>query len=459
MSQKIIVIGNGPAGMSAAGAARLTDRSAEITVIDTKDYDTYHPCAMPFVIGGYLPSIESIIENLNYEMNKITLLKSSLVTDVNLKERKVVVKNKSGEEQTLEYDKLVVCTGSKVFIPPIPGRDLDNVFSLKFAEDAEAIKKAALGKNVKEVVVVGGSAIGIEVASELIHLGKKVTIIEMEPQLMPFKISSGFAKSVKEYLEETGIEIKTDMLVKEIIGKKSVEKIKYGSDDVEETINAQVVVLATGVRANADLAKDIGLKVHEKFRAIEVNEKMETNIEGVYAAGDCVTVNNLITKDQNLAQLAGPAVRQARVAGINAAGGNASYPGNVNAFIVSSRTFIVGLAGINEEQAKEIGIEPITAKLSAHIRPHYMPNSKEITLKLIANVADGKILGLEAIGEEKVDENVNYIAIAIQAGLTVYDIMDIDFCYAPAVSETIYPLVKVADAIIRKIERKKSKST
>ena len=457
MSQKILIIGNGPAGMSAAGAARLADRTSEITIVDTKDYDTYHPCAMPFVIGGYLPSIDTIIENLNYERSKINLIKSSIVTDVNLKEKKAVIKNNEGEEQSLNYDKLIICTGSKVFIPPIPGKDLKNVFSLKFAEDAEAIRKAANAKGVTDIVVVGGSAIGIEVASEVAHLGKKVTIVEMQPQLMPFKISSGFAKLVKERLEETGIEVQTNMLVKEIIGNDSVNKIKYGNDDAEKTIDAQVVVLATGVRANADLGKAIGLKIHDKFRAIEVNEKMETEFDGVYAAGDCVTVNNIITQNQNLAQLAGPAVRQARVAGINAAGGEATYPGNVNAFIVSSRTFIVGLAGINEDQAEEIGIEPITAKLSAHIRPHYMPDSKEITLKLIANLEDGKILGLEAIGEEKVDENVNYMAIAIQAGLTVYDIMDIDFCYAPAVSETIYPIVKVADAVIRKMERKKAK--
>ena len=128
-----------------------------------------------------------------------------------------------------------------------------------------------------------------------------------------------------------------------------------------------------------------------------------------------------------------------------------------NSFIVSSRTFYVGLVGINEEQAKELGMEVITQKLSAPIRPHYMPTTKNITLKLIVRIGDGKILGLEAIGEEKVDVNVNYVTIAIQADLTVYDLMNIDFCYAPAVSETIYPLVKVADAIIRKLERKKAR--
>jgi len=170
MSQKIVIIGNGPAGMSAAGAARLADRAAEITVIDSKEYDTYHPCAMPFVIGGYLPDIDSIIEDLNYERSKITLHKSSMVEKVDTEKKKVHFKHKSGEESSIDYDKLVLCLGSYVFVPPIPGRDLGNVFTLKFAEDAAAIKQAADAKDVKNVVVVGGSAIGIEVASELIHL-------------------------------------------------------------------------------------------------------------------------------------------------------------------------------------------------------------------------------------------------------------------------------------------------
>ncbi len=457
MTQKIVIIGNGPAGMSAAGAARLTDRSAEITVIDTKDYDTYHPCAMPFVIGGYLPSIDSIIESLDYySSSKIDLHKSSFAEKVDLEKKEVLVK-KGDNKISLPYDKLILCTGSSVFIPPIPGRDLKNVFSLKFAEDAEAIKQAANAKGVKKAIVVGGSAIGIETATELNHLGISVTLIELQPQLMPFKMSKAFAKLAQEKLEEDGIIIKTDMLVKEIIGKDHVQQVKYGKDNFDETSDADVVVLATGVRANVELAKQMGLKISEETRAIIVNDKMETSAQDIFAAGDCVSVNNLITKKANLAQLAGPAVREGRVAGVNAAGGNLRYPGNVNSFLVSTRSFFIGVAGINEEQAKDLGIDAIHVKLTAPIKPHYMPDSKEVTIKLIANSEDGKILGAEVIGEEQVEVNVNYVVLALQTGLTVYDLMDIDFCYAPAVSETIYPIVKVADALIRRIERKKAK--
>jgi NADPH-dependent 2,4-dienoyl-CoA reductase/sulfur reductase-like enzyme len=185
---------------------------------------------------------------------------------------------------------------------------------------------------------------------------------------------------------------------------------------------------------------------------------METNITDIYAAGDCVTVYDLVTNDNTLALLAGPAVRQGRIAGINAVGGSESYPGSVNSFIVSSRTFFVGIAGINNEQAKELGIEAISASITAPVIPHYMPESKDITIKMTARLDDGKILGSEVLGEVKVDANVNYVAMALQTGLTVYDLMNIDFCYAPAVSETIYPIVKVADAIIRKISRKKAKN-
>jgi NADH oxidase (H2O2-forming) len=459
MSKKIVIVGNGPAGLTAASAARIADRTAEITVVDTKDYDTYHPCAMPFVIGKYLPSIDNIIEDLNYGMLKVTLHKSSIVDNVDTDAKKVFVKNiKTKEETTLEYDNLVLCIGSYVFVPPIPGKDLGNIFTLKFAEDAEAIKQAALKKGVEKVTVVGGSAIGIEVASELCHLGKEVTIIEMLPQLMPFRISKNFANIVEKKLAETGVIIKTEMMVKEIIGDKKVKQITYGKDDLVETIDADLVVLATGVRPQIDLATKIGIKTHEKLRAIKVNEKMETNIPGIYAAGDCVTVKNIVTNEDSLAMFAGPAARQARVAGTNAAGGNLTYPGTVIAYIVSSRTFYFGAVGISEEQAKNLDINIVTGKVTAPIRPHYMPDSKEITLKLIANADDGKLLGAEVVGEEKVDVNINYVAMALQAGFTVYDIMNTDFCYAPAVSETIYPIVKSADSIVRKIERKKAKA-
>ncbi|MEA2071915.1 MAG: FAD-dependent oxidoreductase [Asgard group archaeon] len=459
MSQKIVVIGNGPAGMSVASAARLHDRKAEITVIDSKTYDTYHPCAMPFVIGGYLPSIDSIVEDLNFSRMKINLIGNSLVEEVKTKEQKVLVKNLiTKEKQTYDYDKIVFCTGSHVFIPPIKGKDLANVYSLKFAEDAKAIKDAIHANNVNDVVIVGGSAIGIEVASEIAHLGKNVTIVEMQPQLMPFKVSKRFAKKIYESLAETGVSIKTNMLVKEIIGEKQATQVKYGNDEKEEVIDAQVVVLATGVRPNIELAKKAGLEIHDRLKAIMVNDKMETNIENIFAAGDCVTVKHQITGERCLALYAGPAVRQGRVAGINAAGGSATYPGTINSFIVSSRTFFVGGAGINDEQADNHNIEVEKAMISADLQPHYMPNSKEITLKLIADSDDGKILGIEAVGPRKVDVNVNYTAFALQTGLTVYDLMDIDFCYAPAVSETIYPIVKAASAIIRKIERKKARA-
>jgi NADH oxidase (H2O2-forming) len=457
MAQKIVIIGNGPAGMSAAGAARLSDRTAEVIVIDTKEYDTFHPCAMPFVIGGYLPSVDTIIEKLAYERSKIQLHKQSFVEHVDTNKKELQFKDDENKLQTITYDKLILCTGSKVFVPPIPGKDLENVFSLKFAEDAEAIKKAISTSLARKIVIIGGSAIGIEVSSELSHLGKEVTIVEMEPQLMPFKISKSLAGTIKTKLEELGIIIHAGMMVKEIIGEEKVKKVCIGSEGAEQVIEADVVVLATGVRPNIDLAEKMGVKL-SKLRAIEVNEKMETSIRAVYAAGDCVSVNDIVTKKTSLALLAGPAVRQGRVAGINAAGQEATYPGSVNSFIVSSRFFFVGIAGITSEQADELGVETVSSSITAPIIPHYMPDSKEITIRMIAQLDDGKILGAEVIGEEKVEANVNYVAMALQTGLTVYDLMNIDFCYAPAVSETIYPIVKVADAIIRKISRKKQRA-
>lgn len=447
--------------MSAVGAAKLTARDAEITVVDKKKYDTFHPCAMPFVIGGYLQSINLIIEDLNYRMMGVDLIGNAEVTNVDIDKKKAFIKQGPEEkEEVVDYDQLILCTGSYAFIPSIPGRDLENVFSLKWIEDAKAILEAvkeAEEEIVQKVVVVGGSAIGIEVASELSHRGRDVTIIEMEPQLMPFKASENFAKEIKKELIKTGVKVQEGMALKEIIGGEKVRRVCYGHERTEVTMDADIVILATGVRPNVELAKKIGVELG-KYNAIKVNERMETNIDGIYAAGDCVQVKNIVSGEDSLALFAGPAVRQGRVAGINATGGNEKYPGTVNSALVSSRTFFLGLAGLNADQAKELGLPRIKGKVTAPTKPHYMPKSTEITIQLIAHEEDGKILGGEILGKEKVDANVNYIAMAIQNEMTVYDLMDIDFCYAPAVSETIYPIVKAADAIIRRLERKKARA-
>jgi NADH oxidase (H2O2-forming) len=464
VSEKVVIIGNGPAGMSAAAAARISNRKAKITVVDQKDYETYHPCALPMVIGGYLPTVDSVVEELNFDMMKIDLHTSSIVDSIDTKKKEVSFHKKKEEDnkQAIPYDKLIVCTGSNVFVPPIPGRDLKNVFTLKYAEDAKAIKDATTIEDedhVQRVIVVGGSAIGIEVATELARREKDVTIIEMIDQLLPGKVSKKYAELVKKALIKSGVNVRTGMMVKEIMGDKKVKRISFGDEHYEETIDADVVVLATGIRANTKLAQESGIEVDEKFKGIIVNEKMETNIPDVYSAGDCVTTINPITNEKCAAWLAGPAVRQGRVAGINAAGGEASYPGAINSFIVPFANYVVGSVGLNKEQAKEAGFEDITTgKVKAPTQPHYIPHSKEITFSIVAKTEDGTILGGEIFGEEKVDVNVNYLAIAIQKGMTVYDLMDVDFCYAPAVSETIYPIVKAADSVIRKIERKKERA-
>ncbi|MFQ6126677.1 MAG: FAD-dependent oxidoreductase [Candidatus Heimdallarchaeota archaeon] len=440
MARKIVIIGHGPAGMTAAGFAARTDREANITVLNAGEQDIYHPCALPYTIGGKL-TVENIIEKARYQ--KISLLNNMCVKNINPQKKYVTAVNKEGQEQIFEYDALLIATGSEPIIPKqfIKGWDKEGVCVLKTPQDAQNIIKYA--KTAKHAVVIGGSAIGIEVASELTHAGKHTTLIELMPTLMPGRLEPDMSQIVQTLLKTEGVDVQVNQGAKEITGQKIVKSVIAG----DKEFPADVVVMATGVTPNTELAKAIGLEIGEKSQGIRINPRMETSLPGIFAAGDCVETINLITKSPMPMWLAGIATRQGRVAGINLAGGNELFPGALAAWIVVAHTFFVGGAGLSIEQAKKEGFDVVSAKLTPLLRPHYISLEK-ITVRLIADRKTGQLVGGQVIGKEGVAATVNYIVLAIMGGFTVRELTKVDWCYAPGAIECVNPLARVAEALL-----------
>jgi len=445
--QKIVIIGHGPAGMTAAGFASRTDKTAKITVLEAGKHDIYHPCALPFAIGEQL-HIQDIIEKVRYPKQKISLLTNSRVKSILPQENKVIAVN-NGKELIFENDTLLIATGSEPFIPKkfIKGYDKEDVFVLKAPEDAQKIIRCA--KTAKNAVVVGGSAVGIEVAAELNRVNKHTTLIELMPNLMPGRLEPDISKSVQRLLEAQGIVVRLNEGVTEITGQSQVKSVITDMNEYP----TDLVVMATGVIPNNELAKTVNIEIGEKTGGIKTNFRMETSISGIYAAGDCVETLNLITKSPMPMWLAGIAVRQGRVAGINMGGCRDIFPGTLAAWIVGTHgnpPFFVGGAGLTIDQARKEGFDAVSAKLTSLLRPHYI-SSEKITVRLIVDRVTGQLVGGQVIGNERVSTTINYIVLAIIGELTVRELTKVDWCYAPGAIECVNPLARVAEAILMKM--------
>ena len=441
MPRRIVIIGHGPAGMTAAGYASLTDRDADITVLNSGEQDIYHPCSLPFAIGGKL-DLSNVVEDAKYR--KVKLLNGTTVDSIDPDAREVTASGPDGG-LSFEYDSLLIATGASPLVPPADGVDLDGVHVLKTPAHARGIIRSAEG--ARTAVVVGGSAIGVEIASELAGRGIRTTLVEMASSLLPASLDPDIASNVASALEAEGVEVLTDSPVERIAGDGRASGVVAGGSDLD----ADLVVLATGVVPETGLADSIGCAIGD-HGGILVDNTMATSIDGVFAAGDCVDTVDLVTENAAPMRLAGTATRQGRVAGITMAGGKASFPGALGSWVVATHTFHAGGAGLTDARASAEGFDTVSVRLRSHLRPHYISGDR-ITIKLTATKATGRVLGGQVFGPHGVSETVNYIALAVTSGLTVHDLAAMDWCYAPLASECVNPMASAADALLRRMSR------
>ncbi len=447
MAKQIVVIGAHAAGVEAASSARKTDRTAEITLITEEKFAGYSRCGLPFVLGGQIPSFKNLIvyPPAYFQMLKLKLETETKVNAINTGNKTVETTDKTGKTESIPYDSLLIATGANSFIPPIKGKEKQGIHSLRTLEDGEKIDEA-VKNGAKTAVIMGAGLIGLEMAVALLERGLKVTVVELLPQILPTMLDPEMAKLAQEMLQQKGIDILTSKGVEEFLGTEKVTGIVAGG----EQIDADLFISAFGVRANTKLAVDAGIPLGET-RAIKANSRMETDIKDVYAVGDCAEAPHIITHKPVCSQLGTIAVRQGKVAGINAAGGYALFTGVLASAVTRLFDTDIGVTGLTEVGAQRAKIESVTGTISSKTRADYYPGALPIKVKLIVEKESQRIIGAQIIGGEEVTQRINAISLAIQKQMTVRELAKADTAYAPPLCETWEPIVLAAEMVLMKL--------
>ena len=447
MPRRIVIIGSHAAGVDAAAAARKTERTAEITLISKEKRVGYSRCGIPFVIGGHIPKFDDLIvyPPTYYKMNKLDLKTETTVTHVNKDAKTIELADRAKKTETLPYDSLILATGASAVIPPIKGKEKQGIFVVRTLEDGEKID-AAIRAGAKNGVVIGAGLIGLEVAMAFVERGLQTTVVELLPQTLPAMLDSDMAKIVQDKFEEKGLRVITGTGVSEILGGEKVTGVAAGN----EQIPADILVVATGISANNQLAQETGCAIGS-YKAILTNMRMETSAKDIYAAGDCAEAVSLITHRPVLYQLGTVAVRHGKVAGTNAAGGYAMFPGCLGSSTTKLFDLEIGATGLTEALASKNGITPLVGTVSSKTRADYYPGALPIKIKLVFDRESELLVGGQIVGGEEVTQRINALSFAIQKQMTLRELMKADTAYTPPLCETWEPMVFAAETALRKI--------
>jgi CoA-dependent NAD(P)H sulfur oxidoreductase len=455
MSQKknLVVIGGVAAGLSAASHVKRRRPDIEVLVFEKSPHASYGSCGLPYLIEGLVEDSSELIalpiEELR-EKRGLDVRVLNEATGLDVEDKKVIVRDiQSGREFYVQYDWLVISTGASAIVPSFPGVDAEGVFTLRTLEDGIELEAYIKKESPKRAVIVGGGYIGMEMAEAFSARGLEVTVIEKLPRVL-INYDREISESVREKLIEKDINLITESRVRVIERAGKVTKVITES----ETIETELVLLGTGIKPNTILAKKTGIEIGETG-AIRVNEKMETNIPGVYACGDCAEAYHRILKRNVWIPLGDTANKQGRVAGANIAGEDLNFPGIIGTSATKVFELEVARTGLGEEEAKQEGVDIETTFVQSYTRAHYYPGRKHISIKLISEKGTKKLLGAQAVGEETVAKRIDVFATAIWSGMTLDDIAWLDLTYVPPVATVWDPVLVAAQVGMKRANEKR----
>jgi NADPH-dependent 2,4-dienoyl-CoA reductase/sulfur reductase-like enzyme/rhodanese-related sulfurtransferase len=427
---KVLVIGGVAGGATAAARLRRLDEKAEIIMFDKGPYVSYAACGLPYFLGGnVIDDPKKLIIRTPEQFlkkNNIDTRVNNRVTSIDRENKKVEAEDLStGKKYTESYDKLIISTGSFPFRPNIPGIDSEGVFTLWNIPDAVRIKEYISEKNVKKVVIVGGGAIGLEVAENLTESGLKITIVELSDHLIA-PLDADMAAELHKYVREKGIEV---------ILNDGVTAIEKGDEGLtvrlrELGIDTDMVLMSVGAKPQSELAKEAELDLNERG-FIKVNDRMRTSDPDIYAVGDVTEVKNFITGQPASVALAGPANKQGRVAADNIAGINSRYSGIQGTGILKIFDMTVAFTGLSEKEAQRNGFNFDKAVVYHYPHAGYYPGGQEMAMKIVFEVPTGRILGAQIVGYTGVDKRCDVLAASIRMGATAYDLTELELAYSP----------------------------
>jgi NADPH-dependent 2,4-dienoyl-CoA reductase/sulfur reductase-like enzyme/rhodanese-related sulfurtransferase len=449
--KRIVIIGGTACGPKAAARARRCDPHAGITIIEQDSGVSTATCGFPYYVSGVIPS------NNNLRVRGPDYFKSVLDVDLLLHTRaEKIVRNahsivtidlKTGKNMDIEYDKLVIATGSSPVIPDIEGKNLQGIFTLSKIEDAEMIKGYIARNKIAKTVIIGAGFIGLEMAEAFSTLGTNVTIIEALDRVMPQFFDFEMSAILEKHLRDKGINVYCGHRVTGFRGDGDGMVSMVITDKM--TVETQLVLLATGTRPNVQLARDAKLNIGSSG-GIAVNEYLQTSDPDIYAGGDCVQNLHRITGQQVLVPLGSTANKHGRIIGTNITGGSDTFPGVLGTGIAKVFDFNAGRVGLTEMQAKQSGYKEITCLTGGMEHAGYYPGSRDFVVKLVVDGKNNRVLGGQLIGAGDVAKRVDVLVTAITFGATVQDMSDLDLAYAPPYNGAFDPIHHASNTIRNK---------
>lgn len=447
---KVVIVGGVAGGATAAARLRRLDEQAEIVVFERSGFISYANCGLPYYIGDVIKDPQDLTLQTPesfFSRFRVDMKVRHEVTALHPEKHTVSVKNlKTGEEFEESYDKLILSPGAKPTQPPVPGTDLEKLFTLRTVEDTLRIKRYINRNHPKSAILAGGGFIGLEVAENLRELGMDVTIVQRPKQLMkPF--DSDMAAFIHNEMRKHGVKLALGHTVEGF--EETEDGVQVLLKD-EAPLRADMVVLAIGVTPDTRLAKEAGLELGVKG-SILVNDKMETSAPDIYAVGDAVQVKHFVTGQETLISLAGPANKQGRIAANNICGMDSHYLGSQGSSIVKVFNMTAAATGINETTAKSAGLDVDKVILSPMSHAGYYPGGKVMTMKVVFEKETYRLLGAQIVGYEGVDKRIDVLATAIHTGMKATELAELDLAYAPPYSSAKDP-VNLAGFMIENIE-------
>ena len=456
-NKRILIVGGVAGGASCAARARRLSESAEIIMFDRGEYVSFANCGLPYFVGNVIKKEQNLIvatPELFRKRFKIDVRLQSEIVAIDRDNSRIRVKDcRSGEMYHEKYDALVLAPGASPVKPTMPGIDLPGIFSLKTIPDSRLIKAWIARRNAKHALVVGGGYIGMEMTDNLVNLGLAVTIVEMQPQVMPL-LDPEMASPIHAELIKRGVRLRLNESVTGFEKNQDESiSVRLKSGTIEE---ADLVILSIGVRPEIRLAEDAGLEIGRR-RGIRVDKHMRTSDEKIWAVGDAVEVKDVVTGQWGPIPLAGPANRQGRIAADTIMGRDVEFRGVQGTSVVGILGLVVAFTGASEKTLRNLGIWDGPApfeKVYLHPGHHagYYPGASPISLKLIFSSKDGRVAGAQAVGREGVEKRIDVIAMAIQKKATVFDLEEAELCYAPQFGSAKDP-VNIAGMIAANVVR------
>ncbi|QNR21048.1 FAD-dependent oxidoreductase [Exiguobacterium sp. Helios] len=448
---KLLIIGSVAAGTSVGAKARRNSEDLQITIYD-RDHDiSYSGCGIPYFVGGEIADIDELTPRDAAFFKKrynIDIHTRHEVESIDHATKTATIVNlATGDKFTDTYDTLVLATGASSIVPPLPGVDHDNVFTVRNVRNADAIRSYIEQHDPKTATIVGGGFIGLEMAEQLTYRGIQVTLVERLPQVMP-PLDRDMAERVADHLEDKGVEL---MLGESVTAFNGTERVTEVALESGKSIATDLVILSVGVKPNTELAKQIGVEIGQTG-AIAVNRKMQTSLTDVYAVGDVAESFSVITGEAIYRPLGSTANKMGRIAGMVITGEAAEHRGILGTGIFKAFDLTVAQTGLTEKEAREAGYDIEVLHNIKPDRPEYM-GGKEMVIKAIADRATGRVLGAQIVGPQGVDKRIDVLATAITFKAKAEDLFHLDLAYAPPFATTKDPVLYTGMALDNAIKK------